>query len=163
MIPVLDDGGTHRYTVLAKAHLADCGNSVPTTYMADARDVYEEGALIFPCVKVQEDYRDRDDVIRMARLRIRVPDLWYGDYLALVGAARIGERRLLALLDEIGSVRLAQYATEWFDYSERRMAASIARLPGGSRDDDNSTRPGSGCSRRCAALGDSRHRHRARG
>ena len=26
--------------------------------------------------------------------RIRVPDQWYGDYLATVGAARIGERRL---------------------------------------------------------------------
>ena len=131
VIPVLDDGGTHRYTVLAKAHLADCGNSVPTTYMADARDVYEEGALIFPGVKVQENFRDREDVIRMARLRIRVPDLWYGDYLALVGAARIGERRLLSLLDEMGPERLEQYAREWFDYSERRMTAAIARLPAG--------------------------------
>ena len=70
--------------------------------MADAKDVYDEGALIFPCVKVQEDYRDRDDVLRMARMRIRVPDLWYGDFLALLGAARIGERRLLELVEEIG-------------------------------------------------------------
>ncbi|MBS1880320.1 MAG: hydantoinase B/oxoprolinase family protein, partial [Actinobacteria bacterium] len=56
LVPVIDEGGTHRYTVLAKAHLADCGNAVPTTYSAAARDVYEEGALIFPCVKVQDDY-----------------------------------------------------------------------------------------------------------
>ena len=131
VIPVLDSGGVHRYTVLAKAHLADCGNSVPTTYMADARDVYEEGALIFPCVKVQEDYRDRDDIIRMAQLRIRVPELWYGDYLALMGAARIGERRLLQLLDEMGTGRLEEYAEKWFDYSERRMTAAISRLPEG--------------------------------
>ena len=38
----------------------------------------------------------------MARVRIRVPDLWYGDFLALLGAARIGERRLLELVDEVG-------------------------------------------------------------
>ena len=38
-----DDAGIHRYTVLAKAHQADIGNSVPTTYFAAARDVYEEG------------------------------------------------------------------------------------------------------------------------
>ncbi len=63
LVPVVDDAGVHRYTVLAKAHLADCGNAVPTTYSAGARDVYEEGALIFPCVKVQEDYRDREDVL----------------------------------------------------------------------------------------------------
>jgi N-methylhydantoinase B len=131
VVPVVNAEGVHHFTVLAKAHLADCGNSVPTTYMADARDVYEEGALIFPCVKVQQDYRDNEDVIRMARLRIRVPELWHGDYLALVGAARIGERRLLELLDELGPERLERYASEWFDYSERRMAQAISRLPAG--------------------------------
>ena len=57
VIPVIDGDGVHHYTVIAKAHLADCGNAVPTTYVADATDVYNEGALIFPCVKVQEDYR----------------------------------------------------------------------------------------------------------
>jgi N-methylhydantoinase B len=132
VIPVIDDSGTHRFTVVAKAHLADCGNSVPTTYLADATDVYNEGALIFPCVKVQEDYRDRDDVIRMAKVRIRVPELWHGDFLALLGAARIGERRLLELLDEAGPQTLESYARAWFDYSEQRMIAAIRKLPAGS-------------------------------
>ena len=80
-----------------KAHQADCGNAEPTTYSAMARDVYEEGALIFPCVKVQEGYRDIEDVIRMCQVRIRVPEQWWGDYLALLGAARVGEREILAL------------------------------------------------------------------
>ena len=52
LVPVLDAQGTHRFTVLVKAHQADCGNSLPTTYMGAARDVYEEGALIFPAVQV---------------------------------------------------------------------------------------------------------------
>ncbi len=132
LVPVIDAGGVHRYTVLAKAHLADCGNAVPTTYSAAARDVYEEGALIFPCVQVQQDYRDRDDVLDMARVRIRVPDLWYGDFLALVGAARIGERRLLALLDEVGPGELERYEDEWFDYSEQRFVDAVAGMPAGS-------------------------------
>jgi N-methylhydantoinase B len=131
LIPVIDAGGVHRCTVLAKAHQADCGNSVPTTYMADARDVYEEGAVIFPCVKVQEDYRDIDDVIRMCRLRIRVPEQWWGDYLAVLGAARIGERQMLALGEEVGWDRLERYIEAWFDYSEQRMVAAIERLPAG--------------------------------
>ena len=33
--PVIDDDGVHRFTVLAKAHQADCGNALPTTYMGD--------------------------------------------------------------------------------------------------------------------------------
>ena len=52
LVPVIDDDGVHRFTVVAKAHQADIGNSIPTTYHGTARDVYEEGALIFPAVQV---------------------------------------------------------------------------------------------------------------
>src|SRR6516165_6395517 len=131
VVPVIDDEGIHRLTVLAKAHQADCGNALPTTYMGHARDVYEEGALIFHAVRIQEDYRDIDDIVRMCRLRIRVPDQWWGDYQALIGAARVGERELLALGAELGWDALDEHARDWFDYSEKRMAAAIARLPGG--------------------------------
>lgn len=129
LVPVIDDEGVHRYTVVVKAHVADCGNSVPSTLYARAADVYQEGALIFPSVQVQRDYQDCDDIVRMCMVRIRAPDQWYGDHLALVGAARVGERELLALGSEIGWERLAQHAEQWFDYSEQRMRAAIGRLP----------------------------------
>lgn len=132
LVPVIDAQGVHRYTVLAKAHQADCGNSQPTTYMGMAKDVYEEGALIFPAVKVQSDYEDIEDIIRMCQMRIRVPAQWHGDYLAMVGAARIGERELLALGNELGWDALHAYEQDYFDYSEKRMVAAIARLPDGS-------------------------------
>ncbi|MCZ4602819.1 hydantoinase B/oxoprolinase family protein [Streptomyces sp. Lzd4kr] len=128
LIPVVQDG-VHRYTLLVKAHQADCGNGAPTTYATDAIDVYDEGALIFPCVKIQQDYRDLDDIIRMCRMRIRVPDQWWGDYLAMLGAARVGERLLLELGAELGWDALDAYATAWFDYSEHRMRDAIGRLP----------------------------------
>ena len=131
LVPVIDAKGSHRFTVLVKAHQADCGNSIPTTYHASARDVYEEGALIFPCVKVQSEYEDCQDIIRMCRLRIRVPDQWWGDYLALVGAARIGEQRVLELADEFGWDMLERYSEAWFGYSERKMVEAIGRLPTG--------------------------------
>ena len=133
LVPVIDDDGVHRFTVFAKAHQGDCGNCEPTTYAINARDVYEEGALIWPCVKAQEDYRDNEDLIRTCRMRIRVPDQWWGDYLALVGSARIGERRLLEIMDEIGTETLSAYAHQLFDDSEQRMIAAIRRLPRASR------------------------------
>ena len=132
LVPVIDGEGVHRFTVLAKAHQADIGNAMPTTYMSTARDVYEEGALIFPAVKVQQDYGDIDDIVRMCMMRIRVPEQWRGDYLAAVGAARIGERELLALGEEYGWERLEEYIKSWFDYSEQRMQAAIGKLPTGS-------------------------------
>lgn len=132
IVPVIDDDGVHHFTVLAKAHQADCGNSQPTTYMGNARDVYEEGALIFPGVKIQENYENIGDVIRMCMLRIRVPEQWWGDYLAMVGAARIGERELLSLADEIGWDTLHDFTGQWFDYTENRMVNAIAKMPSGS-------------------------------
>ena len=132
LVPVIDDGGVHRFTLVAKAHQADIGNSVPTTYMGDARDVYHEGALIFPCVAVQRDYEDIADILRMCEVRIRVPEQWRGDYLAALGAARIGERGMLALGAELGWDVLEDFATAWFDYSESRMVSAIAALPSGT-------------------------------
>jgi len=124
--------GRHLFTTAAKAHQADCGNAQPTTYMPYARDVYEEGSLVFPAVQVQRDFRDIDDVIRMCRRRIRVPDQWYGDYLAMVGAARIGEARLKELCERYGADTIAEFVEEWFDYSERRVAHVISTMPAGT-------------------------------
>ena len=131
LVPVFH-GGEHVFTACAKAHQADCGNSLPTTYMPGARDIYEEGALNFPCVRIQRDHADVDDIIRMCRRRIRVPEQWYGDYLAALGAARIAERRLKELCDQYGLAMLGDFVAEWFDYSERRMADAIRKLPGGT-------------------------------
>ena len=128
LVPVFV-AGEHLFTAVVKAHQADCGNAIPTTYSPTARDVYEEGALIFPCVRVQRDGRDIDDVIRMCRVRIRVPDQWYGDYLGMVGAGRIAEARIHRLAERYGAEALRGFAAAWLDYGERRMTEAIRALP----------------------------------
>src|SRR5262249_15724379 len=130
IVPIFVEG-EHLFTACAKAHQADCGNSLPSTYMPFAGDLYEEGALNFPCVRIQRGYRDVDDIIRMCRRRIRVPDQWYGDYLAELGAARIAERRVKELVAKYGRDLMQQFVAEWFDYSERRMIHAIKELPSG--------------------------------
>jgi N-methylhydantoinase B len=137
LVPVIGDDGAWHFTVMVKAHLADIGNSEPTTIWATCRDVYHEGALIFNCTKVQENYTDVGDIIRMCEVRIRVPDVWYCDYLAMLGAARIGERELRALAAEVGWEKLHRYTSEWFDYSERLMVDAITRMPQSSRVESN--------------------------
>ena len=121
--------GEHLFNVCAKAHQADIGNSIPSTYHATARDVYEEGALIFPAVRVQRDYAQIDDIIRMCQRRIRVPDFWYGDHLAMLGAVRNGEKRIHDIFKKYGASTIEQFVTEWFDYSEQRMRHAIRQLP----------------------------------
>ena len=80
---------------------------------------------------MQQNYQDVDDIIRICKKRIRVPEQWFGDYLAAIGAARIGERRLLQLVDKYGKATLQQFVSDWFNYSERRMAGAIKKLPSG--------------------------------
>jgi N-methylhydantoinase B len=128
LVPVFVDG-EHLFTAVTKAHQADVGNSLPTTYHAAAKDVYEEGAVIFPTVKVQSDYKNIDDIIRMCRSRIRVPSQWYGDFLAELGAARVAERRLKELVAKYGIDNIRQFITDWLDYSETVMAKAIESLP----------------------------------
>lgn len=128
LVPVFVDG-EHLFTACAKAHQADTGNSIPTTYYAAAKDIYQEGSLIFPCVRVQRDYKTNDDIVRMCRARIRVPDQWYGDFLASIGAARIAERRLKELCAKYGKETVKVFIENWFDYSERRLRQAISEMP----------------------------------
>ena len=91
--------------------------------------MFEEGALNLPCVRIQRDYRDLEDIIRMCKSRLRVPDVWYGDYLAMLAAARIGEKRLIEFLDKYGLETTEEFIEEWFKYSKYRMREiSVAEL-----------------------------------
>lgn len=128
MVPVFHEG-EHLFTSVAKCHMADIGNSIPSSYFVLARDVYHEGALVFPGVRIQRDFRNIEDIVRMCRARIRVPDQWYGDYLAGLGSARVAERRLEEVCAKYGTATIRRFIRDWFDYSERRMAESISRLP----------------------------------
>ncbi|WP_419553414.1 hydantoinase B/oxoprolinase family protein [Candidatus Poriferisodalis sp.] len=130
IVPVFIDG-EHMFTAIAKGHQADIGNSIPTTYMPHARDVYEEGALLFPSVKIQESYEDVADIIRMCQRRIRVPEIWYGDYLAQVAACRVAERSLNEFCSRYGREKVVAFLEAWFDYSEIRCQEAIRELPAG--------------------------------
>lgn len=120
------------FTCVCRGHQADIGNSIPSTYHTKARDVYEEGAMVFPCVRVQRDYKDEEDIIRMAKMRIRVPDVWYGDYLAMIGAARIGERELTKLITKYGKDTIKAFCEQWHEYGKQRMIAEIRKFPPGT-------------------------------
>jgi N-methylhydantoinase B len=130
LVPVFDDDDL-MFITLCRGHLGDVGNSIPSTYHITARDVYEEGAIIFPCVKIQEDYRDIKDIINICRMRIRVPEVWYGDYLAMIGASRIAEKELKKLIDKYGRETIKAFMSQWQEYGRQRMIEEIGKLPSG--------------------------------
>lgn len=122
--------GDLQFFVMNRAHQADTGAPIPTVFLPYAKSVYEEG-LHFPCLRVQRDYADIKDVIRMIRYRIRVPDQWYGDYIAQVGSVRIAEKRLKEMCDKYGVETLLAFVDQWQEYGKERMLAEIKKLPKG--------------------------------
>ncbi len=122
--------GELRFFVTNRAHQADTGAPIPTVFLPYAKTVQEEG-LHLPCVRVQRGYKDVKDVIRMIKYRVRVPDQWYGDYVAQVGSLRIGERRLIEMCDKYGVDTLQAFVDQWQEYGRERMIAEIKNLPKG--------------------------------
>ena len=130
IVPVFHEG-EHFFSVAVKAHQADVGNSLPTHVHGASRGRLSGRRADLPLRAVQRDFRDIDDIIRMCERRIRVPEQWYGDYLAAVGAARIGERSLKTFIAKYGAHAVRHFTEEWFDYSERRCIEAIRTLPKG--------------------------------
>ena len=126
-VPVFYKGEPLFFT-MTRAHQADVGAPLPTTYLPHAKEIYEEG-LHFPCVRIQRDYKDVDDIVRMCKLKIRIPDQWYGDYLAELGGVRIGERRLKELIDKYGLDTVNAFVEDWHVYGERSAIEAIRRFP----------------------------------
>jgi len=117
------------FWVINKAHQADVGAPEPTTYLADAKNVYEEGTH-FPSVRIQEDYDDKADIVRLCKQNIRLgEEQWYGDYRAQISAVRTGERKLQDLCDEYGLDTVKRFCEEWLAYGEEMMQTEIAGLP----------------------------------
>ena len=161
--PVFLDG-EHLFTAVAKAHQADCGNGLPTTYMPGAKDVYEEGALTSRACACSATTRTSTTSSACAGSRIRVPEQWYGDYLAGLGAARIAERRLKELCAHYGAgvdprrSSASGSTTASGAWSRRSSSSRAARCTGSSH-----ARPVSGPARRHPAQGRGADRRARRG
>lgn len=129
-MPVFFDGEP-LFWVVALSHHADTGAPVPSTYLPFAKSIFEEG-LHFPCVRVVQDYEEKQDILRIGTMRNRVPDMWLGDVRAQIGACKTGERRIRALTERYGRDTIMGFVEDWFDYGARRAKAAIARLPAGT-------------------------------
>lgn len=128
--PVFVDDAIAFY-VIARAHLGDMGFPTPTTYGPRSRDVYEEG-LMLPCVRIQKNYVDVPEVIDICKANIRVPEQFYGDYLAVLAAVRTGEARLTALCGKYGTDTVKNFVDEFQNYAERMADQAIRALPKGT-------------------------------
>jgi N-methylhydantoinase B len=112
-----------------KGHQADIGGAVAGGYNPNAVEVWQE-ALRIPPVKVYDRGKLRKDVWDFIFANIRF-DIVQHDMKAEIGACRVGERRMLSLLEKYGRASFEAHKQALFEATQRMMESEIAAIPDG--------------------------------
>src|SRR5262249_24581024 len=107
-----------------RAHQHDIGGATHGTYNPAATEIWQEGIRITP-LKLYDRGELRDDVMQMVATNVRHPRDFTGDLRAMIGSARVGERRLLALGDEYGVDTVTATVGEILDGAERQARQCV--------------------------------------
>ncbi len=100
-VPVFAEGRIVFWSVV-RAHHTDIGGATHGAYNPAATEIWQEGLRI-PPILLGQGRVAREDLVRMIATNTRQPREFRGDLMAMIGAAHLGERRLLAVLGKYGA------------------------------------------------------------
>jgi N-methylhydantoinase B len=112
------------------AHKSDMGGTVPGSGSGNAREIFQEG-LHLPPVKVMSCFETIKEVENLIMANSRTPGLVIGDLRGQVGAARLGERRAVELMDRYGKDTVLEATSLLSAHTENRVRRAIAAWPDG--------------------------------
>jgi N-methylhydantoinase B len=128
--PVFVDGDVVA-VVANMAHHVDVGGITPGSMATHATEIFQEGLRIPPIRLVAEGVPCRD-VLALMLTNVRTADKTRGDLMAQIAANRLGERRVLELIQDWGVDRFERSTHALVGYAERRTRAALASLPDGT-------------------------------
>jgi N-methylhydantoinase B len=123
-VPIFVDGAPI-YWSINRAHQSDIGGATHGAYNAAATEIWQEGIRVTP-LRLYDRGKLREDVLTMLATNVRHPRDFRGDLAAMIGSARIGERRLTALGAEFGWLTTRESIEQVMDNAEKRTRAEIA-------------------------------------
>ena len=135
VMPVVNKQRTLFY-VANRAHHADIGGATPGS-MGLATDIYGEGIRIPPIRLVRNGTLDHD-IMRLLLANVRGNVERRGDFDAQIGSLKTGAMRLLEIIDRRGEAEAIEYASQLISYSARLMRHTIASIPDGSYEAEDS-------------------------
>jgi N-methylhydantoinase B len=109
-------------------HVMDIGGRV---FGADAPSIYEEG-LAVPIMKLADRGRLNEDLIRIIRANVRVPQTVLGDIYAMISANEVGGKKLLEMMEDHDLSDLEGLSTAIIERSEQSMREAIRAIPDGT-------------------------------
>ena len=108
-------------------HAADVGGR---PFSGEANEIYEEGLRV-PVTKLFMAGEPNEELLRLIRANVRLPEETVGDLYAQAACNDVGGRGLRQMMDEFGLERIEPLADEIIGRSERAMRDAIRALPDG--------------------------------
>ena len=122
----------HRNRIVAYAmsvsHSPDVGGRLLS---ADSKEVFEEGFRL-PIMKLFNAGEPNEDLFRIIRLNVRVPDIVVGDLMAQLASNTIMARRLVEFLEAKGLDDADALFSAVWERSDLAMRQAIAKIPPGT-------------------------------
>ena len=112
------------------AHWNDVGGMVPGSMSTDAREIFQEG-MILAGIKLFSRGQPIRSVFDILTANCRMPDFLTGDLWAGVASVRVGERRVLEIVNKYGKDVFLHAVEEYLDYGEQVSLAALKTLPKG--------------------------------
>lgn len=125
------DGKEIAFWAVSKGHHADVGGGGVAGYNPGAKSVWEE-CIRIPPAKLYARGQPNKGLWDTILLNVFLSFLVEGDLQCQVGAVKIGERSLKALLHKYGRKTLDAAMQRIFDVSEQQMRAAIRGVPNGT-------------------------------
>ncbi|OLP58887.1 methylhydantoinase [Xaviernesmea oryzae] len=129
-MPVFAEGRIVAWTANI-AHWNDVGGNVPGSMSSEATEIFQEGVRI-PAVKLIEAGRPNQAVFDILYVNTRLPDYLRGDLWAGIAGVRIGERRILELVEKYGADTFTAAIDDFMELGERRARAALKTMPKGT-------------------------------
>ena len=130
LCPLFNDNGEMLLFPAVRAHWVDVGGMVPGSYSGLSTNIYQEGVRI-PPIKIYEKGEVNRSAMTLLMANMRVPEERQGDLNASLGACRVAERRIRALIGKYGWDVVQECVRLNLDRTERRLRTRIAELPDG--------------------------------
>jgi N-methylhydantoinase B len=129
-MPVFADGELVAWTANI-AHWNDVGGMVPGSISNEAKQIFQEG-LRLPAVKLVSAGEPIRSVMEIMKVNSRLPDFLQGDMWAGIAAARVGERRIVELVEKYSLETFSAALRVFMDHGEQVARRALAELPKGT-------------------------------
>ncbi|TMQ16061.1 MAG: hydantoinase B/oxoprolinase family protein [Candidatus Rokuibacteriota bacterium] len=128
--PAFHDGALIGFAVNI-VHHTDVGGSRPGSQGVEGIFDYFQEGLRIPPTRVWKEYREDEGVVGIIAANTRTPEKVLGDLRAQRSALRVGELRLVELVQRYGRETVRAAMDEIIARSEASVRAAIARIPDG--------------------------------